>query len=229
MFWTFDLYVHVFLQCKPFVQVDGTWLYKKYTQFPLLVVAHDDNKNMLPIAFAIIDKEKIESLGTLMPRMGQQQVNQIETRHVFVEDVRDTMVANHRMTRWCDCRRFQTLHYPCAHVVATCAKVSLNVEQFFYDVYILERMLRVRENKFPVLLDLSTWEVPPTTFELVPNKGLRRNLKGCPQSSKIHNKIDIREKSNGKRFGLYRLTGHNRSKCPQRNYHNRQSSQSGRN
>ncbi|PPS09196.1 hypothetical protein GOBAR_AA11453 [Gossypium barbadense] len=30
--------------------------------------------------------------------------------------------------RRCDCRRFQTLHYPCAHVVTACAKVSLNIE-----------------------------------------------------------------------------------------------------
>ncbi|PPD69585.1 hypothetical protein GOBAR_DD33526 [Gossypium barbadense] len=30
--------------------------------------------------------------------------------------------------RRCDYRRFQTFHYPCAHVVAACTKVSLNVE-----------------------------------------------------------------------------------------------------
>ncbi|PPS02132.1 hypothetical protein GOBAR_AA18524 [Gossypium barbadense] len=62
--------------------------------------------------------------------------------------------------RRCNCRRFQTLHYPCAHVVAACAKVLLNVDQFIDEVYTLERTLRVWENKFPVLLDLFTWEVP---------------------------------------------------------------------
>ncbi|KAK5846095.1 hypothetical protein PVK06_002366 [Gossypium arboreum] len=85
--------------------------------------------------------------------------------------------------RQCDCRRFQTLHYPFAHVVAACAKVSLNVEQFVDNVYTLKCTLRVWENEFPVLLDLSTWEVPSTTFELVPEKGWHRNLKGYPQSS----------------------------------------------
>ncbi|PPD94540.1 hypothetical protein GOBAR_DD08409 [Gossypium barbadense] len=38
-------------------------------------------------------------LGTLMPRMGQQQVNQMESRHVFVEGIRDAMVVNHKMAR----------------------------------------------------------------------------------------------------------------------------------
>ncbi|PPD75858.1 hypothetical protein GOBAR_DD27220 [Gossypium barbadense] len=157
-------------------------------------------------------------LATLMPRMGQQQVDQIEARHVFVKHVRDKMVVNRRLARsmnveiysrrlqtfrvtksisrrpgiptrsygvdiWnrrCECRRFETLHYPCAHVVATCAKFNVNVEQYVHDVYTLERTLRVRENEFPVLLDLSTWEVPLTTFELLSDRGLRRNPIGRP-------------------------------------------------
>ncbi|PPS19446.1 hypothetical protein GOBAR_AA01125 [Gossypium barbadense] len=98
--------------------------------------------------------------------------------------------------------RFQTLHYPCAQVVAACDKVSLNVEQFVDDTYTLEHMLRVWENEFLVLPNLFIWEVPLMTFELIPNQGLRRNLKGHPQSSRIHNQMDIREKFNGKRCGL---------------------------
>ncbi|PPR87324.1 hypothetical protein GOBAR_AA33366 [Gossypium barbadense] len=154
-------------------------------------------------------------------RYGQMTTNLvegIEARHVFVEDVRDAMVANRRMARSmnveiysrhhetflvtesigrrpgiplrsygvdlrnrrCDCRRFQTLHYPCAHVGAACAKVNLNVEQFVDDVYTLEYTLRVWKNEFLVLPDLSMWEVPPTAFELVPDRGLRRNLRGHP-------------------------------------------------
>ncbi|PPR99499.1 hypothetical protein GOBAR_AA21159 [Gossypium barbadense] len=130
--------------------------------------------------------------------------------------------------RRCDCKRFQTLHYPCAYVVAACAKVNLNVEQFVDDVYTLERTLRVWENEFPVMPDLSTWEVPPMTFKLVPDRGLRRNPRGRPQSSRIRNEMDIREKSDGKRCGLCRLAGHNWSKCLQRNYHIGQSSRLGR-
>ncbi|PPD78352.1 hypothetical protein GOBAR_DD24716 [Gossypium barbadense] len=120
-------------------------------------------------------------LATLIPRMGQQQVDQIQAGHVFVEHVRDAMVANRRLARsmnveiylrrletfrvtktiirrpgiptrsdgvdlrnrWCECRRFETLHYPCAHVVAACAKVNLDAEQYVDDVYTLERTLRV--------------------------------------------------------------------------------------
>ncbi|PPD82260.1 hypothetical protein GOBAR_DD20817 [Gossypium barbadense] len=93
----------------------------------------------------------------------------------------------------------------------------------------LERTLRVWENEFPVLPDLSTWEVPLTTFELLPDRGLRRNPRGRPQSSRIRNEMDIREKSDGKRCGICRLSGHSRNKCPNRNFHVGQSSGSGRN
>ncbi|PPS15139.1 hypothetical protein GOBAR_AA05462 [Gossypium barbadense] len=84
----------------------------------------------------------------------------MEARYVFVEDVRDAIVANHRMAR------------------------SMN-------------------------------EVPLTTFKLIPDRGLRKNPKGRPQSSRIRNEMDIREKSDGKHCGLCRLVGHNQSKCPQ--------------
>ncbi|PPS05481.1 hypothetical protein GOBAR_AA15162 [Gossypium barbadense] len=72
-------------------------------------------------------------------------------------------------------------------------------------------------------------EMPLKTFEFVPDKGLRRNLKDRLQSSRIHNEIDIREKFDGNLCGVCRLAGHNRSKYPLQNYHIGQSSRSGRN
>ncbi|PPD93578.1 hypothetical protein GOBAR_DD09465 [Gossypium barbadense] len=79
-----------------------------------------------------------------------------------------------------ECNRFETLHYPCAHVVTMCAKVNLNVEQYVDDAYMLERTLRVWKNEFPILLDLSTWEVHPMTFKHFLDRGLRRNPRGRP-------------------------------------------------
>ncbi|PPD84571.1 hypothetical protein GOBAR_DD18499 [Gossypium barbadense] len=131
----------------------------------------------------------MRELAALMPRMGQQQVES------YGVDLRN---------RRCECRRFETVHYPYAHVVVASAKVNLDVEQYVDDVYTLERTLRAWENEFPVLPDLSTWEVPPKTFELLPDRGLQRNPRGRPQSSRIRNEMDIREKSDGKRCGICR-------------------------
>ncbi|PPD92917.1 hypothetical protein GOBAR_DD10123 [Gossypium barbadense] len=41
----------------------------------------------------------MRELATLIPRIGQQQVDQIEAGHVFVKHVRDAMVANRRLAR----------------------------------------------------------------------------------------------------------------------------------
>ncbi|KAK8655441.1 hypothetical protein V6N13_108016 [Hibiscus sabdariffa] len=42
------------------IQIDGTWLYGRYTQILLLAVAQDGNRKTIPIAFAIVEKEDID-------------------------------------------------------------------------------------------------------------------------------------------------------------------------
>ncbi|PPD77059.1 hypothetical protein GOBAR_DD26016 [Gossypium barbadense] len=97
-----------------------------------------------------------------------EKSNQMDARHVFVEDARKTMDTNcwrsrsmiveiysrqfetfrvtelidrrpsipprfygvNFLNKLCDCGRFQSLRYPCAHVIATCVHASINVEQY---------------------------------------------------------------------------------------------------
>ncbi|XP_025675666.1 uncharacterized protein [Arachis hypogaea] len=46
-----------FRHCKPVVQVDGTHLYGKYKGCPLVAVLQDENNNIVPIAFGIVEGE----------------------------------------------------------------------------------------------------------------------------------------------------------------------------
>lgn len=57
LFWTFQPCIKDFVFCKSVVQVDGTWLYGKYRGTLLMVVAQDGNKNIFPIAFALVEGE----------------------------------------------------------------------------------------------------------------------------------------------------------------------------
>ncbi|KAK5811672.1 hypothetical protein PVK06_027027 [Gossypium arboreum] len=107
----------------------------------------------------------------------------------------------------------------CAHVVAVCTHSSINAEQNIDELYTLQRTLRVWKIEFPILHDLSTWEVPPSTFELVPDKGLRRKANGHPQVTKVYNEMDMKEKTDGKHCGVCKVAGHKRSKCPHLPYH----------
>ncbi|PPD79166.1 hypothetical protein GOBAR_DD23914 [Gossypium barbadense] len=76
------------------------------------------------------------------------------------------------------CEMFQTLRYSCAHVVAACTTYNLNVKKYIDDVYTLECMLRIWGNEFPVLRDVSTWEVQSPAFEMLSYRSLRRKVKG---------------------------------------------------
>ncbi|XP_072087150.1 uncharacterized protein [Arachis hypogaea] len=55
IFWSFYLCIVTFKHCKPLVQVDGMHLYGKYKGALLVVVAHNGNQNIVPIAFAIVE------------------------------------------------------------------------------------------------------------------------------------------------------------------------------
>nr|XP_025685572.1 uncharacterized protein LOC112786407 [Arachis hypogaea] len=47
--------IRAFRYCKPVVQVDGTHLYGKYKGCLLVAVSQDENNNIMPIAFAIVE------------------------------------------------------------------------------------------------------------------------------------------------------------------------------
>ncbi|KAA3474057.1 serine/threonine-protein phosphatase 7 long form-like protein [Gossypium australe] len=55
---------------------------------------------------------------------------------------------------------------------------NLNVEQFIDEIYTLQCTLRIWGNEFPIMPDVSNWEVPLPTFEMVPDRSLRRHPKG---------------------------------------------------
>ncbi|RYR07746.1 hypothetical protein Ahy_B05g075162 [Arachis hypogaea] len=61
VFWSFYPCIVAFRHCKPLVQVDGTHLYGKYKGALLVVVAQDGNKNIVPIAFAIVEGETADA------------------------------------------------------------------------------------------------------------------------------------------------------------------------
>ncbi|XP_057760880.1 uncharacterized protein LOC130981298 [Arachis stenosperma] len=47
--------------CKPLISVDGTHLYGKYGGTLLLAIAQGGNSNILPVAFALVEGENVES------------------------------------------------------------------------------------------------------------------------------------------------------------------------
>ncbi|KAH1129594.1 hypothetical protein J1N35_000972 [Gossypium stocksii] len=61
LFWTSKQCRDAFLYCKPLVQIDGTFMYGRYTHRLLLAVAQDGSRRILPIAFAITPGESADN------------------------------------------------------------------------------------------------------------------------------------------------------------------------
>ncbi|MFQ6633748.1 hypothetical protein Gotur_012252 [Gossypium turneri] len=124
-------------------------------------------------------------LVTLMPKMGLRQAKQIEAGHMYVEAVRKAMAVNSR--------RAQTMKAELYSRDLETFRVQKYIGRRSDETYTLQCTLRIWGNEFPVMPDVSSWEVPPPTIEMVPDHSLRRHLKGRPQSTRIQNDMDIRE------------------------------------
>ncbi|XP_047162577.1 uncharacterized protein LOC124832419 [Vigna umbellata] len=62
VFWSFGPCIQGFKYCKPILQVDGTFLTSKYHGTLLTAIAQDDNRNLFPLAFVIVEGETKEAM-----------------------------------------------------------------------------------------------------------------------------------------------------------------------
>ncbi|XP_050260028.1 uncharacterized protein LOC126705126 [Quercus robur] len=69
IFWAFAPCIAGFRHCKPVISIDGTHLYGKYRGVLLIAMATDANNKVLPLAFAVVDKESGSSWGWFLERL----------------------------------------------------------------------------------------------------------------------------------------------------------------
>ncbi|XP_047176992.1 uncharacterized protein LOC124844152, partial [Vigna umbellata] len=62
VFWSFGPCIQEFKYCKPILQVDGTFLTGKYHGTLLTAIGQDGNRNLFPLAFAIVEGETKEAM-----------------------------------------------------------------------------------------------------------------------------------------------------------------------
>ncbi|KAK2416250.1 hypothetical protein P8452_61206 [Trifolium repens] len=118
--------------------------------------------------------------------------------------------------QWCDCGEFQTLHYPCSHLIAACSHVHLDFMKYVSPQYTLQYVFNTYLEEFQAI-PLSGYWPEYTRVKLYHNPTMRRDPKGHPQSTRIHTEMDLRESSRQqKSCGLCRTPGHNKSNCPNR-------------
>ncbi|CAK8537799.1 unnamed protein product [Lathyrus sativus] len=112
---------------------------------------------------------------------------------------------------WCDCERFQAFHLPYSHVIETCASIRQDHNMHIPDVFKILCVFKVYSESF---LKISHHENWPTYegFTLCHDETMRRNKKGCPNSTRIRTEMDDLEKEK-RRCEICQEIGHMRRKC----------------
>ena len=63
VYWAFAPCIAAFQYCRPVISIDETHLYGKYNAVLMIAMAIDANQKVLPLAFAVVDKESEPSWG----------------------------------------------------------------------------------------------------------------------------------------------------------------------
>ncbi|CAH9087566.1 unnamed protein product [Cuscuta europaea] len=91
MFWSFKASIDGFRFCLPVVSVDGTHLYGKYKGVLLVVVAMNANREIFPLAYAVVESENADSWSWFFARVMRDVVGNhrsvciISDRHAGIE------------------------------------------------------------------------------------------------------------------------------------------------
>jgi len=74
VFWSFGPCIKGFAYCKPIVQVDGTWLYGKYTG---TATTQDGANHIFLIAYAIVEGETTSAWGFFLNKIAAEWLHQL--------------------------------------------------------------------------------------------------------------------------------------------------------
>ncbi|XP_052736606.1 uncharacterized protein LOC108328482 [Vigna angularis] len=80
VFWSFGPCIEGFKYCKPILQVDGTFLTGKYHGTLLTAIGQDGNRNIFPLAFAIVEAYEVKqpTVTTKLAALRNQYPQQVQ-------------------------------------------------------------------------------------------------------------------------------------------------------
>ncbi|KAK4383682.1 hypothetical protein Sango_2753100 [Sesamum angolense] len=127
VFWAFKPCIDGFQFCRNIISVDDTHLYTKYKYKLLIAAAMDENQQVLPLAFAVVDEETYPSWKWFLQQLsrhvirGRRGMCLISDRHGgLIKAVREgpDFVSLHGVHRYC-------LRYVCSNFNSTIKNVVL--------------------------------------------------------------------------------------------------------
>ena len=118
VFWSFGPCINGFAYCKPIVQVNGTWLYEKYTGTLLIATSQDGTNHIFPIAYAIVERETTSAWGFFLKNLRRHVTPQINIS--LISDRHPSIISayNNPSNLWVQA----TSHFFCLrHIAQNCS------------------------------------------------------------------------------------------------------------
>ncbi|XP_060182600.1 uncharacterized protein LOC132612330 [Lycium barbarum] len=106
VFWAFKPCIDGFQACRPIILVDGTHMYGKYDIKLLIVVGIDGNDNILPLAFAIVDRESKEAWKWFFRILSAHVIKDREDICVISDRAKGTLASLSELRRYQEPRAF---------------------------------------------------------------------------------------------------------------------------
>jgi predicted transcriptional regulator len=116
-FWTFGQCIEAFKHCCDILSIDGTFLIEKYEGTLLIAIGFDADRQLVHLAFAIVEKENNGSWGWFI-RLVQKvvvglgcEICVISDRHARILNALREVIPNHTPVhhQWCTCHLAQNL------------------------------------------------------------------------------------------------------------------------
>ena len=108
-FWTFPQCIEAFKHCRPVLSIDGTFLTGKYKGTLLIAIANDSENRLLPLAFALVNKEETSTWSWFLDRVRRVVVGHgrdicvISDRHAGILNAVQNIIPGYGRVhhRWC--------------------------------------------------------------------------------------------------------------------------------
>ncbi|XP_069154454.1 uncharacterized protein [Solanum lycopersicum] len=106
VFWAFKSCIDGFQTCRPIISIDGTHMYEKYEIKLLIAVGIDENDNILPLAFAIVDKESKEAWKWFFKNLSAHVIKDREDICVISDRAKGILTSLQELRRFQEPRVF---------------------------------------------------------------------------------------------------------------------------
>ncbi|XP_028772068.1 uncharacterized protein LOC114729244 [Neltuma alba] len=97
VFWAFKPCIDAFPHLKPIIQVDGTFLYGKYKGTLLMAISQDGDRNVVPLAFAVVEGETRSAWTWFLYHVRHWYAYE---RHVVDQQLAEIVLQHASAARW---------------------------------------------------------------------------------------------------------------------------------